>query len=299
MQFKKIHIVGVGLIGGSFALAAKQARIAERITGYDYEENLKAARARGVIDNVDLRFDSGDVSNADLIYLAAPVGAIIDFLRTRGELLKPGAIVTDAGSTKREICRAARESLPSGVHFVGGHPMAGSHRTGVEVASAHLFYGAPYAVVRDDAAGDLKRTDLNALSAVIELVEAIGARAIVLTAEQHDHAVAWISHGPQLLATSLALACKESASENSIALAGSGFSEMTRLALSSWSVWEDICRTNSDEITAALAEMISQISALQAALSSGDLASVRETFRAANDFMQQLNMRRESSANQK
>jgi prephenate dehydrogenase len=299
MQFKRILIVGVGLIGGSFALAAKRARIAERVTGLDSEENLKSALARGLIDDVEQCFNSGDVSDADLVYLAAPVGAIIEFLRTRGELLKPGVIVTDAGSTKREICRVARESLQSNVHFIGGHPMAGSHRTGAEFATAHLFSGAPYAIVRDDAPGVSRRADSDALSAIIELVEAIEARPVVLTAEQHDRAVAWISHGPQLLATALALACRDSGSEIALELAGSGFSEMTRLAQSKWSVWEDICRTNSDEITAALSEMIVQIGAVQAALSSGDLASLHETFRAANDFMQQLSLRREASTEQK
>src|ERR1051325_12008991 len=101
MRFKQILIVGVGLIGGSFALAAKRAKIAERITGYDYEETLKTALARGIIDDAERCFDTGSRSEADLVYLAAPVGVIIDFLRSRGELLKPGAIVTDAGSTKR------------------------------------------------------------------------------------------------------------------------------------------------------------------------------------------------------
>jgi prephenate dehydrogenase len=112
MRIKHIAIVGVGLIGGSFALAARRAGIAQRITGWDRKEVLGRARARGVIDGIEDAFGSGGVCEADLVYLAAPVGAIVSFLRTRGNSLKTGAIITDAGSTKREICRVAREALP-------------------------------------------------------------------------------------------------------------------------------------------------------------------------------------------
>ena len=298
MQFKQVLIVGVGLIGGSFALAAKRAGIADRINGWDIEDALEPALSMGIIDGVESGFESGDVSEADLVYLAAPVGAIIDFLRARGNQLKPGAIVTDAGSTKREICRVAHESLPREVQFVGGHPMAGSHKTGVEFASPDLFYGAPYAVVRDWD-DESSRENSKALNSIIELVEAIGARPVILTAEQHDHAVARISHAPQLLSTALALACGERGCKNAIELAGSGFQDMTRLAESRWSVWEDICRTNSDEITAALTEMIDEMSAIRSSISSGDLRNVREAFRSANDFMQQLKATRPNSINER
>src|SRR5262245_23085620 len=126
MRFEQITVVGVGLIGGSFALAARRAGLARRITGWNGGASIDAARSNGVIDAVEESFAQGHRCDADLIYLAAPVGGIIEFLQTRGSQIKPGAIVTDAGSSKREICRAAR-SLPSEVTFIGGHPMAGSH----------------------------------------------------------------------------------------------------------------------------------------------------------------------------
>jgi prephenate dehydrogenase len=297
MRFNHILIIGVGLIGGSFALAARRANLARRITGWDNEANLESARARGVVDEVDEGLASGRTTGADLVYLAAPVGAIIEFLRASGGLLKPGAIVTDAGSTKREICRAARESLPREVVFVGGHPMAGSQKTGVEFASADLFRGAPYAIIHEaeDEAGPFGAARREALGGIIEVVEAMQARPVVLTAWEHDEMVARVSHAPQLLATALALACGTPLGERALALAGSGFSDMTRLAESRWSVWEDICRTNRDEIAASLGEVAAQVSRLHAAVSAGDFATVREAFRAANDFMQQLNMRTEGS----
>src|SRR4029079_1148307 len=119
MRCKHLAIVGVGLIGGSFAMAMRRAALAERITGWGGQNSLKKALASGVMDGIDYCFDSFEVSTADLVYLAAPIGGIADFLRTRGNLISAGAIVTDAGSTKREICRIAHESLPHGVRFVG------------------------------------------------------------------------------------------------------------------------------------------------------------------------------------
>ena len=277
------------MIGGSFALAAKRAGIAQRITGWDFNERAGLALDRGVIDDIERGFESRRVIDADLVYLAAPVGAIIDFLRERGGSLKPGAIVTDAGSTKREICRAARKSLPRHVHFVGGHPMSGSHKTGVEFASADLFRGSPYALVRADGASESGGEQAGALSVIFELVESLKARPVLLTAEQHDSTVARISHAPQLLSTALAIAGSHSGVEDVNAVAGGGFHEMTRLAKSKWSVWEDICRTNGDEITSALDELIAEIGALRGSISRGDFRTAREAFRTANDFIQQLN----------
>jgi prephenate dehydrogenase len=282
MAFKQITIVGVGLIGGSFALAARRAGIAERVAGWDSPEVLDAARKLGVIDDVDDALGTGKLSSADLVYLAAPVGAILNFLRTRGASLKPGAIVTDAGSTKREICRVAREALPREVAFVGGHPMSGSEKTGVQFADADLFRGAAYALVA------AKSANTDAMRAVSEVVNAIGALPIVLTAEQHDRVAARISHTPQMLSTALALAVAGTGGTVALTMAGSGFVEMTRLAESRWSVWEDICRTNADELTSALDETIAELEAVRAAISSGDFSSLQEMFDAAGDFMRRF-----------
>jgi prephenate dehydrogenase len=283
MHFKHIAIVGVGLIGGSFALAARRAGIAERITGWDCKEVLDEACARGVIDGGEGSFDSGGLCDAELVYLAAPVGAILSLLRTRGKLFKAGAIVTDAGSTKREICRVAREALPSRVSFVGGHPMAGSHKAGIEHADADLFRGAPYALVVED----FKAESSTARRVVEEVARAIGARPVTLTAEEHDRVVARVSHAPQLLATALACAVARHRTEADLQLAGSGFSEMVRLAASRWSMWEDICRTNADEIAVALDEVISEMEAARSSIASGDFDGVGAAFEKANDLVRE------------
>ena len=284
MHFKHIAIVGVGLIGGSFALAVRRAGIAQRITGWDSKEVLDEARRRGIIDGVEDAFESGRVSDADLVYLAAPVGAILSFLRKRGKAFRAGTIVTDAGSTKREICRVARETLPSGVMFVGGHPMAGSHNSGVEHAGGKLFQGAPYALV----VADQTVSEDSGLRAVEEMVQRIGAKPVKLSAEEHDRIVARVSHAPQLLATSIACAVARRRNVADLELAGSGFSEMVRLAASRWPMWEDICRTNADEITIALDELISEIEAARSNIEGGELDGMRSAFEEANDLVRQL-----------
>jgi prephenate dehydrogenase len=282
MHFKQLTVVGVGLIGGSFALAARRAGIAERVAGCDTREVLDRAIALGVIDGPDNSFDLGRTSEAGLVYLAAPVGSIVSFLRSRAKLLKPGTLVTDAGSTKREICRAARESLPENVSFVGGHPIAGSEKTGIEFASAELFSGSPYALVMGSD------VDSNAADAVREIVSKFGAIPLEMTAEEHDRIVARISHTPQILSTALALAALRAGGARMLAAAGSGFADMTRLARSRWSVWEDVCKTNGDEIVAALDEAISEIESVRAAISSGEFSDLGEMFQSANELMRRF-----------
>jgi prephenate dehydrogenase len=281
MRFNHLAIVGVGLIGGSFAKAVRRAGVVNRITGWGGKHSLAIALQNGVIDGIEDSFDRGEVSEADLIYLSAPVSGILDFLRKRGHLVKSGAIVTDAGSTKREICRTAGEALLRSVAFVGGHPMAGSHRVGVEFARADLFERAAYAIVRNSE-------EATATSALVEVVRAIGARPVITTAEHHDQVAARISHVPQLLSTALALATAESVDHESTQLSGRGFADMTRLANSPWSIWNDICDTNADEIGDALAEAMNKIEALRLAVASGDSVTLSEAFRKANEFSHQL-----------
>ena len=287
MHFNHISILGVGLIGGSFALAARRAGIADRITGRDSKEVLGEALSRGVIDETEEAFDSGRVCEADLVYLAAPVGAISSFLRNRGNALKIGAIVTDAGSTKREICRVAREALPGSVSFVGGHPMAGSHNSGVGHAHSELFQGAPYALV----ASHSRSGSSDAIRTIEEVVRSIGAIPVELTAEEHDRVVARVSHAPQLLATALACAVARRRNDADLRLAGNGFSEMVRLAASRWSVWEDICRTNADEIAAALDEVISEIEGARSSIASGDFEGIASKFKEANAMLESNSLR--------
>ena len=296
MRFDHICIVGVGLIGGSFALAARRTGLAARITGYDDPLVLEKACQAGIIDDVERSFQGRVECHADLVYLAAPVGNIIDFIMTQAKLVKPGAIITDAGSTKREICRAARESVPAKVHFVGGHPIAGSHNSGVEFATADLFHDAPYAVVIDERAERIGQEQSDAVTAVIETVRAMGAVPVILTAARHDRAIARTSHAPQLLSVALARSIDKNTPDQ-LGLVGSGFRDMTRLARSNWSVWDDICRTNADEIDEALKEVVEQVNEVRRAISSGEFGRLQEAFAEANRLTGGLRSREQEIKN--
>ena len=278
MKFKRIAIVGAGLVGSSFALAARRAGLAESITVWDRPAVIDAALSRGIADAVEDSFEAGRKCEADLVYLAAPVGAIIEFLETRGKQVAPASIVTDAGSTKRSICAAAHRSLQPGVQFVGGHPMAGSHLQGLDHASADLFEGAPYAIVENDA------TSSTAVSALIDVVKSIGAAPVRIAAEDHDRVVAAVSHAPQLLSTALALAVLDGPDgPSAFDLAGGGFADMVRLAASRWSMWGDICKTNGDNIAPVLAELARRIESFGKELASGRLAELEEEFGKASE----------------
>lgn len=287
IRFKHIAVVGVGLIGGSFALAARRAGLCERLTGWDGGRPLDGAISSGVIDAVESSFDEGRMCEADLVYLAAPIEGILDFIRHRGHLVRPGAIITDAGSAKREICKSARESLREDVHFVGGHPMAGSHNRGVEFASADLFLGAPYvlAVSEGQEASD-RQSDI--VRKIIEIVFGIGARPVMMTADRHDAVVARISHAPQIVSTALALAVAHHVGEDATKIAGSGLVDMTRLAHSRWEVWEGICRTNGDELAGAIEEILIAVGSLRDAIAKKQWGEVRSAFQKANEFAENL-----------
>lgn len=281
-SFQHICIVGCGLIGGSFALAIRRAGFTGRITACGGKRSPKLAVERGVADAIEESFDRGEICQADVIYLASPIGAIIDFLKTKAAQIKPGTVITDAGSTKAEICRVAREALPASIHFIGGHPMAGSENTGVEYARADLFDRATYALTIES------KTDAVQFGRLKTIAEAIGARVLLAEPEAHDAAVALISHLPQLTASALSslLGAEHDGEivqrELAQKLAATGWRDMTRLGGSSWSVWRDICMTNQSNISRALGVLVNELQHLKEALDARDFNRIRELFEAAN-----------------
>lgn len=256
----RVTVVGCGLIGASFALAMRRAGACRRLAGWDVSPHaLGEALRRGVVDEVDLAFARGGVSPSDLVYLAMPVGGIIEFLRGRGGQVKHGAVLTDAGSTKQEVCRAAREHLPQGRRFVGGHPVAGSHLGGPEHARADLFEGALYALTTAEDEGDRRATE-----ALAETLGSLGARVSVMTAREHDRAMALVSHLPQLVSSALAAVVKGQPDAAALTdLSGPGYRDMTRLAASPWSVWRDILATNPAQIAASLDALVETLAAVR------------------------------------
>ena len=261
--WERVSIVGCGLVGASFALALRRAGLCERIAGWDSSAKVRdEAIGRGVIDEVDWAFGGRASSSSDLVYLAMPVREIIRFLSKRGWQVKPGALVTDAGSTKREVCRAARLHLPPGLQFVGGHPVAGHHAGGLAHARADLFEGASYVLIKEEDGAASP-----ALGVLTEAVERVGARACLRTADEHDRAMAVVSHAPQIVSSALAAFVREQQDAAALrSLAGAGYRDMTRLASSPWPVWRDILATNPTEIAEALDALVAKLSAVSTEL---------------------------------
>jgi prephenate dehydrogenase len=280
-RWNRVTIVGCGLIGASFALALRRVSACVQIAGWDSAASeLDEAVSTGVIDEVDQAFAihgaSEGISSSDLIYLAIPVGEIIEFLRERGPQIKPGAVITDAGSTKVDICRAARLSLSEAQQFVGGHPVAGSHLQGLAHARSDLFDGAPYVLVTE---GDQNQGDVH--NALKETLDLMGARVISMTAVEHDRVMALVSHVPQIVSSALAAVTKDQPDADAlVSLSGAGYRDMTRLASSSWSMWGDILATNSTETVAALDPLI------------GKLSAVRDELRECSERGGELNLTR-------
>lgn len=258
---KTVSVVGVGLIGGSFALALRRAGFDGRILGVSSPRTLARAVDLGVIDEACSL--EGAVPRSDLVYLSQPVRRIVADLGRVRELAPEHALVTDAGSTKGVIVGRARDLFRGVPDFLGGHPMAGKAGRGVEIADAALFRGAVYALVPTGA--EPPRSPV--AREFIEVLGRIGCIVKVMEASEHDRIVAWTSHMPQLVSTALAAAIGERlGGPGDLEVAGDGLRDMTRLAASPHDVWAPILETNRDSIDEALAAFVSEVRALRASL---------------------------------
>jgi prephenate dehydrogenase len=271
---KTVAIVGTGLIGGSFALALREAGFSGRIAGVSSPGAIREALARGVIEE-EMTL-AGAAAGADLLYLAQPIGRILRTLKELGAQARAGALITDAGSTKREIVAAAERLLPRGT-FLGGHPMAGKESRGVESADAGLFRGFPYVLTPSDE----EMLNSGIAQEFVWWLRRIGADVQVMTPAEHDRLVAGTSHLPQLLATALArtLADLEGAERT----AGPALRDMTRIASSSFEVWRDILATNPDAIRDVLRRFRTQLDEAERRVG---LDSMEELFRQAAEGAQ-------------
>ncbi len=274
-----VTIVGVGLIGGSFGLALRKAGFDGRLIGVSSPGAVRDGLARGAIDE-GLPLDEG-VAAADLVFLAQPIARIIDTLGRIEPWLRPGALVTDAGSTKARIVAQGCRTIRRG-QFLGGHPMAGKETRGAGGADADLFAGRTW-VLTPEAPDELETP---AAQKFRRWLEAIGAVVVTMPPAEHDRVVARTSHLPQLLSTALALTLAgELGSADQLRAAGPGLSDMVRLAGSSYEIWRDILSTNSGAIDGALARFIAQLEQIRARLTSDGM---EQAFAAANEFAARL-----------
>jgi prephenate dehydrogenase len=276
--FDKIGIIGLGLIGGSIALAARQLWPKALVIGVDNKDVLETAMRLHAIDVA--ADDLIVLAEADLVVLAAPVRQNIELLEQLDENIRQPAIVTDTGSTKREIASAAR-GLPPRFTFIGGHPLAGAAHGGLEYARPDLFVGRPWLLTVPPT--DQSGAALDKLSA---FVQALGAEPRVMAADAHDRLLAFLSHLPQLTASALMHVVGEAVGQDGLGLAGRGLADTTRLASSPDDIWKDIAATNADQIGPALDALIDVLRALRNDLPEGD--RLAEVFADARRWRERL-----------
>ena len=260
-----VAIVGVGLIGGSLALALKEAGVAGHILGFDLDaHNLAQALQLRVIDHACTGPE--ELFAADLIFLATPVLAMPAALAAIAPHLKPGAILTDGGSVKGAVISALEPLLPPNLRYVPGHPISGTERSGATAAFATLYRGKRCILTPTE------RTDPQALALVTALWQAVGSEVMLMDAEKHDRILAAISHLPHMVAYALvnAVGAYDRYEENILLYSAGGFRDFTRIASSDPTMWRDIALSNRD----ALLEMIERFEA--------DLSQLKEAIRTAD-----------------
>lgn len=260
-----VAIVGVGLIGASFGLALRKAGFTGELIGVSSRSAIEAGLRAGAISRAATLEES---ATAELIYLAQPVDRILATIEMLGPLMRPGTLVTDAGSTKAAIVRKASESFPDGC-FLGGHPLAGKEQRGAESADADLFQGRPYVLT--------PTAENSSHAGFREWLKKIGAKVLEMPASEHDYVLAFTSHMPQLVSTALSVTLKSQNKDLLARVFGPGLLDMTRLALSSPDLWMSILGTNKTEVTAALDAFIHSLTRIRDSLGTENLGAVFES----------------------
>ena len=259
--FEKVGVVGLGLIGGSIALAVRRTWPTGLVIGVDQKDVLEEAM---ILHAIDVATDDPVVlAEADLVILAAPVRENIALLENLPNHVQGSAVVTDVSSTKRAIVEAARR-LPSRLTFIGGHPLAGAPHAGIGFARSDLFTARPWLFTPTGDAGGPP------LDRLFSFVTALGARPHVMGVDEHDRVLALVSHLPQLAASTLMHVIGTKAGESGLALTGRGLSDATWLASSPAAIWRDICATNADHIATTLDDLIAELQMLRDSLDSGE-----------------------------
>jgi len=258
--FRKVAIIGVGLIGGSLGKALKKHGLAKEIVGVSRrDEALSAAVQMKAIDEGTHDFKKA-VMNADLVVLATPVHVVPAMFDKIAPHLKRGSIVTDVGSTKVSIVASAKEKLPNAPFFVGSHPVAGSEKRGVEFSSGDLFQKTTCLMTPTE------ETHRQAFDRVKRMWTAIGAQVRTMTPEEHDQTLAYVSHMPHVIAYALMAAIPD----EYLPLAGQGLKDTTRIASSSPEVWHDICFANARNILEALDACVANLGVLRKAINEDE-----------------------------
>lgn len=274
----RLAIIGVGLIGGSLGLCLKQALGNDiRITGLcRTQASMDKAVELGAVDSAPADLQAA-VSEADIVFLSPPVLQIVPMVEKLLPFLRPGTIITDAGSTKRCIWEQLQEILPPDIYYIAGHPMAGREMSGVAAARPDLFRGKAYVIVEDTGAPP------SAHKKLMSVLRHTGANFTTLDLARHDRCASVISHVPHITAAALVTLLNRSGDdlESCIKLIGGGFKDTTRIASSNADMWADICMTNGSAITRNLRELQDILGEVIAAIEHGDRRAMHDYFAAS------------------
>jgi prephenate dehydrogenase len=274
-----IAILGLGLIGGSVGLAAAERAAPSSIVGFDPNRQASADALRiGAIDQAAACVQEA-VSEADIVFAAAPVGALSQCVRLALAYAPPRCVVTDVGSTKRALLQSLA-GAPGLERFIGGHPLAGSEDGGIAHARADLFVGAAWCLVKASTADGARQAQsgasLQAHRRLVDLIESFDARLVEIDAEAHDRLMARISHLPHVLANVLIDLVAAGLDEDGqvLAAAGPSFRDATRVAGANTAIWSDIYLSNADMVIAAIDEAVSALRRVRCALEAHDVAAL-------------------------
>ena len=272
--FHKVTVLGVGLVGASFALAMKKRRLCGSITGFGRKEaSLLRAKEKGIIDSFEA--DPGRAcTDSDLVIFSLPVGSFADTAKRVAASLKEGAIVSDVGSVKGDLVYQMEKILSSRVSFVGAHPIAGGEKSGSETADADLFEGQKCIITPTG------KTDVAARDAVSGLWRSLGAEVVTMSPGEHDRALGAVSHFPHIVAYEIVNTIDE-IDDSYFRYCGRGLRDITRIASSSPELWRDICMLNRQNLVHFLDIFIGRLETVKAYLSGPDADSVEREFRRA------------------
>ncbi len=281
--FKKSCIIGLGLMGGSLGMALGRYAISAERWGYDIDSRaMSEARERGAVDRTAPLDEA--LEGADLVVLSLPIRETISLLKKIAPLLSEGAIVTDVGSSKREIVQVMDAVLPFGVMGLGGHPMAGSERSGITAADPLLLENAIYVLTPTE------NTPHRAVETLRKAILSMKAIPVVLEPDEHDRLVALVSHLPHLAAVALVNAVKNCGEKEELllTLAGGGFRDTTRITMGEPSVWYDIFVSNKEHLRASLEKLLREIELLVDTIERGDENRAKDNLRQAARFRRSI-----------
>lgn len=277
VHFKKVAIIGVGLIGGSLAMAMKQKRMADTIVGIGRgTANLELAMRLGVVDSISVDIESG-VSGADLVVVAVPVLKTGETIKKAVSGLTSPCIITDVGSVKKAIIDECEAALPKGITYVPGHPIAGTENSGVEAAMANL-YNERVCILTPTS--NTPQTDI---AKIREMWQEAGSRVVIMDAATHDRLLSAISHLPHMIAYTLVNTVAASGEKNIdfLKYSAGGFRDFTRIASSSPEMWADVCAMNKDNIIGMIENFQRQLETLKRLMVHGDFKGVKANFESA------------------